>query len=405
VPVVAAAVLFALAVPACEGGDDDSAPTASPQVTSVPTDLAAGAPSPTGAPPPLEQNGYRIAPAIPQAGFAEMLGFRAIPGDEGAAATVTKPGRIWRVDVEGGGEPELLADLSSLLIADPSREEGLLGLEFSPTFEQDGQAYVHYTAGNPRRGVISRFATADGVFDLASEEIILEVEQPFPNHNGGEIAFGPDGMLYISLGDGGDRFDPNGNGQNLSTLLGTLLRLDVSQGGSGYEVPSDNPFVDTAGARPEIYAYGLRNPWRFSFDRETGDLWVGDVGQNEWEEVDRAVAGGNYGWSVVEGPECLQSGCDQSAFEPPRASYPLEGGNQAVIGGYVYRGQRFPELLGWYLYGDFGSGRIWAANTRDASEPVLLATTGVPISSFGQLADGELVVLSFSGAVYTLERA
>ncbi len=174
--------------------------------------------------------------------------------------------------------------------------------------------------------------------------------------------------------------------------------------GEGYAVPPDNPFVGTPGARPEIYAYGLRNPWRFSFDRATGDLWAGDVGQNRWEEVDRIVAGANYGWNVIEGFECFDSStCDTSGLEPPRAAYGRDDGC-SVTGGYVYRGPSMPELNGWYVYGDFCSGRIWAVNTADDSPPVLLTDTGLPIASFGELPDGQLLVLTFENVIYRLQR-
>ena len=258
--------------------------------------------------------------------------------------------------------------------------------------------YVYYTAGGPRRSVLSRFQVGSGVIDLGSETVLLEAPQPFGNHNGGQIAFGPDGYLYVALGDGGSSGDPNGNGQNLSTLLGSILRLDVS--GAGYTVPPSNPFGS------EIYAYGLRNPWRFSFDRANGDLWTADVGQNRWEEVGRIVAGGNYGWSVMEGFECFEppSGCDTSDLRLPRAVYGRDLGC-SVTGGYVYRGASMPELDGWYVYGDFCSGRIWAVNTIDSSPAVLLADTGLPIASFGELPEGELLVLTFANAVYRLQRS
>lgn len=350
--------------------------------------------------------GYRLVPAIPAATFPAMLAFAVVPGRTDDAVIATQTGQLWRVPLSGSGPPSLFGDVSDRLIPDPGSEEGLLGLAFSPSFERDGLLYLYYSAGPPRRSVLSRFRVASDVIDPASEQVILEVPQPFANHNGGQIAFGPDGYLYVALGDGGSGGDPLGNGQNLGELLGSILRIDVSAS-SGYRVPPDNPFVGVEGARPEIYAYGLRNPWRFSFDRVTGALWAADVGQNRWEEVDRIVAGGNYGWNIMEGPECFRApDCDRTGLALPRAWYGREAGACAVIGGYVYRGRAMPELDGWFVYGDFCNGRIWAVNTADdSSPPVLLAETGHAISSFGQLPDGELVVLTFDRAVYLLDRA
>ena len=195
-------------------------------------------------------------------------------------------------------------------VNDRGNEEGLLGLALHPDFDSNGEFYVYYTASSPRRSVVSRFVVTTDEPDLAdagSESIIIEVAQPYANHNGGQILFGPDGFLYIGLGDGGSAGDPKGNGQNVGTLLGSILRIDVSAIGSerGYTVPADNPLVGVQGARPEIWAYGLRNPWRFTFDRMSGELWAADVGQNSLEEVDVIVPGGNYGWNIMEGTECF----------------------------------------------------------------------------------------------------
>jgi glucose/arabinose dehydrogenase len=288
------------------------------------------------------------------------------------------------------------------LIADPGLEEGLLGFAFSPRYQSDGRVYVYYSAGDPRRSVISRFDVSGGVMDLASERVVMEVTQPYENHNGGQLAFGPDGMLYVALGDGGWGGDPHGNGQNLGELLGSILRIDVS--GDTYTVPDDNPFVGQAGARGEIWAYGFRNPWRFSFDRDTGDLWAGDVGQNQWEEVDLVVGGGNYGWNIMEAFECYGAAqCDQGGLRAPRAAYG-HGDGCSVTGGYVYRGSALPELVGWYIYGDYCSGNIWAVNTADDSDPVLLARSELPIAAFGELPDGEIVAVTFANGIFRLTR-
>jgi glucose/arabinose dehydrogenase len=344
--------------------------------------------------------------AVPAAKFDQMLGLVPVPGSEDEAVVLTQPGQIWRVSLTEATEPVLYADLSGRIIPDFSYEEGLLGLAFSPDFETDARVFVHYTAGPPRRNVLSSFTAMGASLDLASEQAILEVEQPFPNHNGGQLAFGPDGYLYVALGDGGAGGDPFENGQNLGTLLGKILRIDVSAA-TGYTIPPDNPFVDTAGALPEIYAYGFRNPWRFTFDSETGDLWAGDVGQNSWEEADRVVGGGNYGWNVMEGFECFDAGtCDQEGLVPPRAVYPNTAavGDCAIIGGYVYRGSAMPELVGWYIYADFCSGKVWAANSADDSPPVLIADTELPISSFAELPDGEIVAKTYARGISQLVR-
>lgn len=388
-------------LPAAPGGSTGSAGDKPPSATTpVPTVAA------TPAPPPPAPLGYRLVPAIPAATFPFMLAFAVVPGRPDEAVIATQTGQLWRVPLSGAGEAALFGDVSDRLIPNPGSEEGLLGLAFSPSFERDRLVYLYYTAGPPRRSVLSQFLVASDAIDPGSEQVILEVAQPFANHNGGQIAFGPDGALYIALGDGGSAGDPLGNGQNLGELLGSILRIDVSES-SGYRVPPDNPFVGVAGVRPEIYAYGLRNPWRFSFDRATGALWAGDVGQNRWEEIDRIVAGGNYGWNLMEGPECFRAAeCDRTGLELPRAWYGREAGACAVIGGYVYRGHAMPELDGWFVYGDFCNGRIWAVDTADeASPPVLLADTGYAISSFGELPDGELIALTFDRAVYRLERA
>ncbi len=397
---VALIVVVTMAV-ASGGGDGDGRvrrPTATTE-TPAPAPSPTPAPVPTPAPAPSitpAAGGYTLVEALPSAIFGAMLGFAPIPGSGSEGVVVTQGGVIYRMPLSGGGPATVYGDLSGLLVSKFDFEEGLLGLAFSPSFQSDGRVYLYYIAGGPRRSVLSRFQVVGGAIDLGSETVLLEVPQPYSNHNGGQLAFGPDGYLYVALGDGGDANDPNGNGQNLSTLLGSILRLDVS--GGGYTVPPSNPFGS------EIYAYGLRNPWRFSFDRATGDLWAADVGQNKWEEVDRIVAGGNYGWNVMEGFECfIAANCDQGGLRLPRAVYGRDLGC-SVTGGYVYRGASMPELDGWYVYGDYCSGRIWAVNTADDSNPVLLADTGLPITSFGELPDGELLVLTFANAVYRLER-
>ena len=297
-------------------------------------------------------------------------------------------------------------------VSDRGSEEGLIGMALDP--HRDDQFYVYYSAANPRRSVVSRFSygsegqPAEGIpADLQSELVIIEIEQPYSNHNGGQIAFGPDGYLYIGLGDGGAAGDPLGNGQNTSTLLGSILRIDVSEATSGqpYAIPPDNPFAD-GGGRSEIWAYGLRNPWRFSFDRETGDLWTGDVGQNQWEEIDIIERGGNYGWNTLEGNHCFRprDNCNDAGTIPPVWEYSLDGTPCSVIGGYVYRGNAIPWLQGAYIYGDFCSGKIYGLRYENGqvAEHKELADTGLRIVSFAEDNTGNLYLLSQSDGIYLL---
>jgi uncharacterized protein (TIGR03437 family) len=284
-------------------------------------------------------------------------------------------------------------------------ERGLLGLAFSPRFAENGSFYVNYTdpTGNT---VVSRLRVSAGNPDMAdasSEQAVLRVAQPFSNHNGGNLMFGPDGFLYIGLGDGGSGGDPQNNGQRNDTLLGKMLRLDVESGSATYVVPPSNPFVSNSGTRPEIWASGLRNPWKYTFDRETGDLWIADVGQNRAEEVNVQAAssrgGENYGWRRMEGLQCYPSGssCDRSGLTLPVVEYARSEG-VSVTGGYVYRGSRYPALRGFYLYADFGSGNIWALQRAgDAWDNRRLLASGRNISTFGQDPGGELYVADHSG--------
>ena len=349
--------------------------------------------------------------AFPNLSFDRMV-FLIHPGDgTDRLFLVLQPGRIMVFpNQETVEDAQVFLDIRGL-VNDRGNEEGLLGLAYDPDYASNGFFYMYYSASNPRRSVISRFSVGTGdpnKADPASEQVILEVAQPYANHNGGMLAFGPDGYLYISLGDGGG--DPQGNGQNPGTLLGAILPIDprTPSDGNRYSIPPDNPFVDNSNFRKEIWAYGLRNPWRFSFDSETGELWVGDVGQNAWEEIDLILPGRNYGWNVMEGLHCFPpsvSSCDQAGLEPPIVEYPLSGGNCAVTGGYVYRGSRQPSLNGTYVYGDFCSGRIWALrhDGQRVTDHALLADSSLDISSFGEAATGEIYVLSFDRRIYQLK--
>jgi glucose/arabinose dehydrogenase len=295
-------------------------------------------------------------------------------------------------------------------VSESANEEGLLGLAFGPDYSANGYFYVYYSAASPRRSVISRFSVSQSNPNLAdpgSETIILEIPQPFGNHKGGQLAFGLDGYLYIGLGDGGSAGDPFGNGQNIGTVLGKILRIDVRRVSEGrsYGIPPDNPFVGVEGAREEIWAYGLRNPWRFSFDTETGFLWAGDVGQDRWEEIDVVEKGLNYGWNIMEGRHCFSPAvdCDTAGLEPPVAEYDRSDGC-SITGGYVYRGSDIPLLVGTYVYGDFCSGRIWGLryDSVTVTGQALLVDSDLSITSFGQDLEGNLYVLSRNEGIYSI---
>ena len=370
---------------------------------------AASATSPISVALPLSK--MEVEPAFPNLSFHQMVGI-AYPDDgTNRLFMVLKPGRIMLFHHD-----QAVASATTFLdirkrVTDRGTEEGLLGLAFDPDYLRNGYLYVYYSASAPRRSVVSRFAVSrdPDVADAQSEVIILQVPQPFANHNGGQIAFGPDGRLYIGLGDGGSGGDPRGNGQNRSTLLGSILRIDVSPLDSEgtYSIPTDNPFAGHGGeVREEIWAYGLRNPWRFAFDRETGDLWTADVGQNKFEEVDIIRPGANYGWNVMEAFHCFPTSirsCDQEGLELPVTEYGHEDGC-SVTGGYVYRGSRLPSLSGAYVYGDFCSGKIWALryDGAEVTERLQLVDSDLSISSFAEDQSGELYILSFDGGIYRL---
>ncbi len=279
---------------------------------------------------------------------------------------------------------------------------GLLGLAFHPKFNENGYFFVNYTKDNPRETVVSRFkAPTSGAnqIDPKSEVVLFKFRQPYSNHNGGKILFGPDGYLYVATGDGGSGGDPQNNGQNKSSWLGKILRVDVNSTQKGhYGIPKDNPFVSKAGHLEEIYAYGLRNPWRFSFD-EQGRLWTGDVGQNKIEEVDIVTKGGNYGWRIREAGEPFNpkdNAANERLIDPIHEYEHGEDGN-SITGGHVYRGKAAPALRGKYIYGDFGSGRLWALTYTggDNAQNQLLINRAGSISAFGEDANHELYICDY----------
>lgn len=290
-------------------------------------------------------------------------------------------------------------------------EKGLLGLAFHPDFAKNGLFYVNYTT-SPNRKLktrVSEFRVDPKASraDKSTERVILEVDQPYPNHNGGQVQFGPDRFLYIGMGDGGSGGDPQNRAQNMKDLLGKMLRIDVNkrEGGKAYGVPKDNPFVGNSRYAPEIWATGLRNPWRFSFDRKTGEMYTGDVGQNLYEEIDIIEKGGNYGWRIREGTHAFNTR-DKSSEKliDPIKEYDRSYG-LSVTGGYVYRGKEFPALDGWYLYGDFGSGRIFGlktANGKLTDDVEFLGPSNVQPSSFGEDAAGEMYIVNHGGRIFKI---
>jgi glucose/arabinose dehydrogenase len=325
----------------------------------------------------------------------------AVRQNDPALYVAEKTGRVVAIR-DGKVDPQPVLDLSQEVSL--GGEQGLLGLAFSP----DGRfVYVNFTDVNGDTNLVE-FSMGARVADPASRRQILFVDQPYSNHNGGNLVFGPDGYLYIGLGDGGSGGDPQGNAQSLSTLLGKMLRISPRPSGEQpYAIPPDNPFVGQADTLPEIWAFGLRNPWRYSFDRETGDLWIGDVGQSAWEEVDVQPAGStggeNYGWNGMEGAHPYQGDAPPGAV-PPVYDYPHEGGGCVVTGGYLYRGSAIPRLDGAYVFTDFCLGQLEALRVRDGqvAEHVELGASLQGVTSFGEDAAGELYVMSLDGGLYRL---
>jgi len=349
----------------------------------------------TTAPPPLEQLNLTLKPVA--SGFAKPL-YLTHAHDQ-RLFVVQQAGQI--MIIEGGvTRPTPFLDIKTR-VGSNGNEQGLLSVAFHPNYQKNGLFYVNYTNLEGSTTIARYNVSADpNVADEISEQILLTIPQPYSNHNGGHILFGPDGYLYIGMGDGGAANDPHNNGQSLNTLLGKILRLDVDTG-SPYGVPQDNPFITTAAARPEIWSFGWRNPWRMAFDAATGDLYVADVGQNQYEEVDVELAGSgggqNYGWRLMEASHCFNpTSCDPATLKVvmPIAEYPHSQGC-SVTGGYVYHGTQFPQLNGVYLYADYCTGTLWGLRHEadgSWSQAELLAS-GKIISSFGLDAAGELYLI------------
>ena len=364
------------------------------------------------APPPCQLDG---TPAMPSVRLQSVIGgFKAPVGLVNAG---DGSGRLFVVEqrgtvqiVKSGQTPKKpFLDIRERVTS--GGEMGLLGLAFHPNFAENGRFFVNYTSrSGGLHTVISEFRTGDHAdeADQRIEKILLNIPQPYTNHKGGDIAFGPDGFLYIGTGDGGSANDPQGNGQNMATLLGKMLRIDVdpAKARAPYGVPPDNPFVGWKNAAPEIWAYGLRNPWRFAFDAGTGWLYAGDVGQNAREEIDVIQKGKNYGWNIMEGTICtpgVNPVCEPDGLERPILDYPRSEGT-TVIGGTVYRGRAIPNLCGVYVYGDYGNGRLWGLrfDGQRVTEQKLLLSTGRPIASFGEDEQREVYAVDHDGDILKL---
>jgi glucose/arabinose dehydrogenase len=322
---------------------------------------------------------------------------------DGRLFVVGREGSIRIVNPGGSVAETPFLDITPKVLS--GGERGLLGLAFHPDYHENGRFFVAYTSRPEGANTVAeyRVSSASARADPASERILISVPDPAANHNGGGLAFGPDGYLYIGMGDGGGQNDQYGNGQNLNTLLGKMLRIDVDgspAAGRQYAIPGTNPFASSGGA-PEIWAYGLRNPWRFSFDREWGDLFIGDVGGGAWEEIDRQPADGpgglNYGWPIMEGRHCLSGSCTVTGFVQPIAEFD-HGSGCSVIGGHVYRGTAQPEIDGVYVFGDWCSGFLFTLQVDEGTiTPKIVLQSGMQVSSFGEDEEGEIYLVDFAG--------
>lgn len=395
-----------------DGTPQTPTPTAIETATPFPTEPPTITPMATSTPTPSATPTATVNPTWPTIALASVVGGLASPVDmadpnDGLLFVVEQAGRV-RVVRNGQVEPTPLLDITDRVRC--CGERGLLGIALPPSFSEKGYFYLNYTTDvlGQLQTRISRFhLTADtDIADPESEQIVLVYDQPYVNHNGGALAFGPDGFLYIGVGDGGSGGDPENRAQNLSDILGKMVRIDVETGNpTTYTVPASNPFVEQANVLPEIWAYGLRNPWRYSFDRQTGDLFIADVGQNAYEEIDFQSAaspgGENYGWRITEGTHCYNPNpCDKNGLTLPIWEYDRSQNDRSVTGGFVYRGAAYPALQAIYLYADYVSGRVWGLRFDGSGwENRLLLESGRNISSFGQDAAGEVYVIDHAGEI------
>lgn len=405
-----AIVAVAGVLAACSGANEgDATPAAVTATPTAPGETPASAtstptsPAPADTPVPLnEVTLEKVADGFGRPTFVTHAG-----DGSGRLFVLEKQGRIRVIDAGGQVLSQPFLDITSV-VKSSGNEQGLLGLAFHPDYERNGRFFVYYTAQDNDNTVAEfRVSSDPNRADAASGKELLAVADRFSNHNGGMLAFGPDGYLYVAMGDGGSSGDPDDNGQNLLAFLGKILRIDVD-GGDPYGIPESNPFIVRSSARGEVWAWGLRNPWRFSFDRETGDLWIADVGQNKYEEVNFQPAasegGENYGWAVMEGTHCFRpaQGCDTTGLTLPIFEYD-HGQGCSITGGYVYRGEQYPQLNGIYVFTDYCTGNLWV--TRQVSpgefETERLGRLPGSISSFGEDEAGELYAVRDSeGAVY-----
>ena len=344
-------------------------------------------------------------PSLPR--FERPIELAQVPGHPARYLLAQQNGEFFQFDVGEDGKAGLPRQIVEVAVSRKHNEEGFLSFALHPNYPEDARLVVHYSVHGERRGRVATWAIdAEGVPNPGEEQVLMEFPQPWRNHNGGQVAFGPDGMLYIGMGDGGSAGDPQQNGQDISTLLGAILRIDIDNvpDGEAYGIPADNPFLEERGARPELFAIGLRNPWRFSFDSESGTLWCGDVGQNAFEEVHRISAGGNYGWRLREGFEDFDRHSRRGPGElaAPVAVYSHKQG-LSITGGFVVRGGSAESLRGHYVYGDYVTGRLWALKADEPKpQAVEFGRMNQP-ASFAVDADGELYALSFNGRLYRFE--
>ena len=374
----------------CKEADDS--PTTSPIVVVVPSVSVS----------------YQAVEAFPKLSFNSPVDFTLANDGSNRLFVVEQRGVIQTFENNANAETKsVFLDLMSRVSS--GGEMGLLGLAFHPDFKNNGLFFVNYTRNSPRRQtVISRFKANGQTADPSSEAILLTFDQPYTNHKGGQISFGGDGFLYIATGDGGSSGDPQNYAQNRASLLGKMLRIDVNTTNKGnYGIPKDNPYTaNTQGFSEEIFAFGLRNPWRFSFDSVTKDLWTGDVGQNKVEEIDIITKGGNYGWKVKEGNDCYSGDCSRADLIAPVWSYINGAEGRSVTGGVVYRGKKFADLVGKYFCGDYISGKIWVLtyDGKTVTKNEVITNVGA-VSAFGQDANGEIYILNYSsGKIYTLAK-
>ena len=408
VPALRSAIALAVVLAACSSPSPSAISSGAPTPHATPSASEGVSPEPTAAaseapsagpiaddPPPLALE--EIAD-----GLESPINITGTP--DGWLLVNEQGGRVVALDPNSGSTSVVL-DIAHRVLA--QGEQGLLGLALHPGWPEDARAYVHYSSRDGDGDtVLSEFRVTDQPFppplDPTTERVLLTVDQPYANHNGGQLAFGPDGFLYMGLGDGGSAGDPHDNGQNPDTLLGKILRIDVDAGDGAYGIPGDNPFVDGGGV-PEAFLIGLRNPWRFSFDRATRLLWIADVGQNAAEEIDRidpvADVGANLGWDVMEASQCFQTtDCSTDGLILPITEYGRDQGC-SVTGGYVYRGDAIGQLRGWYLFSDYCTGTLFGipSDADGLIGPRVLLETGINVSAFGEGADAELYVADHSG--------